>query len=241
MSPICPALGRSGYWAGSCTWTNRRSTVLFPLLRLRRISLLAAVVLLPGLSPSGALAQDVTPLKVGDYGPYYVSVVSNPERPVEGLGGPRFTVQVYQASDKVPVIDATVVVSFKSPDGVTVGQVTLPQNPSFRQYYEGRVTLEQVGEWNWTVAIDSPRGLATITGTIEILEAPAPVGRSNFGFIGMILGLGAIAVLAYFALRQKKGERRNPEEMFRERMARSRVDIERELREREARRNKEKK
>ena len=239
MKPTCQAPVRLGCWVRSCTWMHHRSIALLPY-RVRVIPLIAVLSLVLGLLPYAVVAQEIKPLKVGIFGPYFVSIISNPERPVEGLGGPRFTVQVHEAADRTAVTDAAVVVSFKRPDGSAAGQVSLPQNPSLKQYYEGRLTLEQFGHWNWTVAVDSPYGLATIDGTIEVLEAPAPVGRKNFGFVGMVLGLSAIGFLAYFALRPKKGGL-SPEDLFRERMAQSRGQLERELREREERRDRESK
>ncbi len=152
-------------------------------------------------TPPDQLAREVV-------GPYEITVSAQPPRPMEGLGAPRFRVTVVTALSRSPVTDAVARISLKRPDGTEAGEVELNQNPIHLHAYEARLTLEAVGVWPWTVAVESPLGLELVEGAIEVVSGPSSgkAGTVAWGILmGIILAGGAFGV---YKLRPK--ERRQP-------------------------------
>ncbi len=178
----------------------------------RCLALGAFVLLLGALSPLAAtplLAQapgDVPQTQIDRrvVGPYDVTVYSIPRNPVEGLGGPRFSVRVLKEAGAAPLTGATVNVAMQRPDGSEAGQVTLTENPELPGLYERRVTIPEVGRWAWTVAVTGPQGLETLSGTLDVVEGPS-AGRAGFiAWIVMLCVLVGLGLLAWRSLRPKQ-------------------------------------
>ena len=171
------------------------------------LALLAAIALLAAgqTAPGSVLAQEPPDQLVRKVvGPYEVTVSSSPPSPVEGLGGPRISVGVVTYPSAEPVTDAEVRIAMQRPDRTEAGEVTLNQNPIAPQFYEARVTLQEVGVWTWTVAIESPLGLELVDGMIAVQPGPSSGLAGTvawFIVIGVLLGGG---LLAWLALRPKK-------------------------------------
>ena len=180
-------------------------------LEFRWPFLLAVLLLGYLLVPTAALAQTVDDiLKRETVGPYTITVLSRPRMPQQGRGGPRYTVEVLNASDKTPVNDATVIVTMDRPDGSKAGQITLDRNPAVPGIYEGRISVLEAGVWNWGVAVSSPRGDVLVEGTQTVVPGPSAGIRGEIGWWGMLLALAIIVGLAWRSLRPPKKARQSP-------------------------------
>lgn len=76
----------------------------------------------------------------------------------------------------------------RRPDGTDAGVVPLNQNPVTDNLYEARLTLADVGVWQWTVAVESPLGLESIEGNIEVIPGPSS-GRAGTIAWGILIGI----------------------------------------------------
>ena len=139
-------------------------------------------------------------------GPYDITVSARPPRPVEGLGGPRFSVAVLAVQGGAPVTDAVVVIALRRPDGTEAGQVALTPNPARPQLHEARLTLPEVGSWSWTVAVTSPLGLESVEGVIEVVPGPAAGRVGTIAWAVVVAVLIAGGLLAWRSLRPRRRE-----------------------------------
>ena len=157
------------------------------------------------LATGTALAQTPPPNQLARevVGPYEVTVSATPPNPLEGLGGPRFSVAVVTYPSGAPVMDAEVLIAMKRPDGTEAGEVTLNQNPSILQFYEARLTLPDVGLWSWTVAVESPLGLELVQGTITVRPGPSSGPAGTVAWAIMLAVLVVLGMLAWRALRPR--------------------------------------
>jgi hypothetical protein len=137
----------------------------------------------------------------GVAGPLTVTVLSRPKEPVEGRGGPRFSVEVRRTADGSPVADGQVVVSMDRPDGTSAGEIALQRNAALPGVYESRISLPAAGVWEWRVAITTGQGTEFVEGTLNVRPSPSS------GWKGTLFALGTIVFLAWRSMRRGQGAR----------------------------------
>ncbi len=152
--------------------------------------LAVALLLLPSNDDASLLAQPLT-LTSGPYvvmtdenvGNYRIIVHQSPERVI--VGTLTYAVQVHTREGDVSVPDAIVRV-YASPSEHGTRQVAPALNsPADREYYVGRLEIEEPGVWAIDVVIQHPEhGEETLTLATEVHERAR--GGSNL-FFGTIL------------------------------------------------------
>lgn len=175
---------------------------------MARVSLAIAFLLL-FLTPASAGAQGSgTPTPEIQLGRqlglvYDITVFSTPPEPVEGLGGPRFSVRALRKVGGDPIIDATVVIALDRPDGSPAGQVALNPNPRAPGIYEARLTLPDKGIWEWTVVVAGPEATDSVSGDIKVVAGPSAGRAGTVAWLIMLAIISALALAVYFNLRPK--------------------------------------
>ena len=131
-------------------------------------------------------------------GPYLLRVGILPADPI--AGPLHVSIRVVNDDTEEAVEDATISVSLAGPG--TPGQteaVSSPQDPSL---YEGNLWLDDLGDWQVTLEIDSPAGSATHAFNVQARE------ESGFNLMFVIVAVAAALVIASLFWSQMQRRRR---------------------------------
>ena len=164
--------------------------------------LLFAVVLLISAAQQVSANGRVLSFERQQAGPYVVSLGTIPATPA--VGNIHFTVTVEESATDEYVLDASVTVVGEGPgDNPTkLGPIAADRFLSEPTYYEINTSVDEVGQWEFTVLVDAAPGAAEASFTLEVVEA-SPLG----GIAILVVLLGLVTVLGLSArayLRRRK-------------------------------------
>ncbi len=178
-----------------------------------RSTALLTVVGITLISGASILAQPLT-LTSGPFvimadenvGNYRVIVHQSPERVI--VGTLTYAVQVHLRETDASVPDAIVKV-YATPSEHGVRQVAPALNsPADREYYVGRLEMEEKGVWAIDVVVEHPEfGEATLTLATEVFERSRGGDNLLLGTILFVLVSVAFAGVAFYLVRKSKRAR----------------------------------
>lgn len=136
-------------------------------------------------------------------GNYRVIVHQSPERVI--VGTLTYAVQVHERDTDASVHDAIVKV-YATPSEQGERQVAPALNsPADREYYVGRLEMEDKGVWAIDVVVEHPElGEATLTLATEVFERARGGSNLVLGTILWILVSIAFIVVAFYLVRKSK-------------------------------------
>ena len=165
------------------------------------------------ISGASILAQPLT-LTSGPFvimadesvGNYRLIVHQSPERVI--VGTLTYAVQVHLRETDASVPDAIVKV-YATPSEHGVRQVAPALNsPADREYYVGRLEMEEKGVWAIDVVVEHPEfGEATLTLVTEVFERSRGGDNLMLGTILFVLVSVAFAGVAFYLVRKSKRAR----------------------------------
>lgn len=194
------------------------SAIASPSILIRSTIALAAIVitLLAGISIS---AQPLT-LTSGPYvivadenvGNYRVIVHQSPERVI--IGTLTYAVQVHSRETSANVPDAIIKV-YATPSEHGARQVAPALNsPADREYYVGRLEIEEKGVWAIDVVVEHPElGAATLTLATEVFERARGGDNLVLGTILWVFVSIAFLAIVFYLIRKAKRSRIELERM----------------------------
>lgn len=172
---------------------------------LSRLALALAVAVVPlvAAAPQVSANGRVLSFDRQQAGPYRVSLGTIPNTPV--VGNIHLTVTVEESATEEYVLDASVTVIGEGPgdNPMELGPMAADRNLREPTYYEVNTSVDEVGQWAFTVFVDAAPGQAETTFTFEVVEA-SPLG--GIAILAVLLGLVTVlglSVRAYF--RQRRG------------------------------------
>jgi|GEM_PF-2460764 len=179
---------------------------------LRSTSLLTVIVIAL-LAATSALAQPLT-LTSGPFeivadeavGNYRVIVHQSPERVI--IGALAYAVQVHDRETNDNVGDAIVKI-YATPSEHGAKQVAPALNsPADREYYVGRLEIEEKGVWAIDVVIEHPElGDETLTLATEVFERSRGGDNLVLGTILWVFVSIAFVAIAFYLVRKSKRAR----------------------------------
>ncbi len=179
---------------------------------IRSTSLLA-VMAITLLAATSALAQPLT-LTSGPFeivadeavGNYRVIVHQSPERVI--IGTLTYAVQVHNRETDANVGDAIIKV-YATPSEHGARQVAPALNsPADREYYVGRLEIEEKGVWAIDVVVEHPEyGEATLTLATEVFERSRGGDNLVLGTILWVFVSIAFVAIAFYLVRKSKRAR----------------------------------
>ena len=188
------------------------SAIVSPSILIRSSIALTAIVitLLAGISTS---AQPLT-LTSGPYvivadenvGNYRIIVHQSPERVI--IGTLTYAVQVHSRETDANVPDAIIKV-YATPSEHGAKQVAPALNsPADREYYVGRLEIEEKGVWAIDVVVEHPEfGGETLTLATEVFERSRGGDNLVLGTILWVFVSIAFVVIAIYLIRKSKRSR----------------------------------
>ena len=181
-------------------------------LFLRSTTLLTAIAITL-LAATSALAQPLTltsgPFEIvadEDVGNYRVIVHQSPERVI--IGALAYAVQVHNRETDVNVGDAIVKI-YATPSEHGAKQVAPALNsPADREYYVGRLEIEEKGVWAIDVVIEHPEfGDETLTLATEVFERSRGGDNLILGTVLWVFVSIAFVGIAFYLVRKSKRAR----------------------------------
>ena len=188
------------------------SAIASPPVFIRSTIALTAmtIILFAGISTS---AQPLT-LTSGPYvivadenvGNYRIIVHQSPERVI--IGTLTYAVQVHSRETGANVPDAIIKV-YASPSEHGAKQVAPALNsPADREYYVGRLEIEEKGVWAIDVVVEHPElGEETLTLATEVFERARGGDNLVLGTILWVFVSIAFVVIAFYLIRKSKRSR----------------------------------
>ena len=172
-------------------------------IRLASVLLAAAVLLIAAAQQVSANGR-VLGFDRQQAGPYVVSLGTIPATPL--VGNIHLTVTVEESATEEYILDASVAVMGEGPgdDPAEIGPLLADRNLREPTYYEINTSVDEVGQWAFTVLVEAAPGPAEATFTFEVVKA-SPLG--GIAILAVLLGLVTVlglSVRAYF--RQRKHE-----------------------------------
>lgn len=166
-------------------------------------AVVVAIVLLVAAAQQASANGRVLRFERQQAGPYMVSLGTIPTTPL--VGNIHLTVTVEEAATEEYILDASVAVIGEGPgdDPAEVGPLFADRNLREPTYYEINTSVDEVGQWAFTVLVDAAPGPAEARFTFEVVEAN-PLG--GIAILAVLMGLVTVLGLsarAYF--RQRKG------------------------------------
>ena len=178
-----------------------------------RSTLLLTVMAITLLAATSTLAQPLT-LTSGPFeivadesvGNYRVIVHQSPERVI--IGALAYAVQVHDRETNDNVGDAIVKV-YATPSEHGAKQVAPALNsPADREYYVGRLEIEEKGVWAIDVVVEHPEyGEATLTLATEVFERSRGGDNLVLGTILWVFVSIAFVAIAFYLVRKSKRAR----------------------------------
>ena len=184
-----------------------------PRLIVSRGSTLLAVLVMILMAGTSVLAQPLT-LTSGPYeivadenvGNYRIIVHQSPARVI--VGSLTYAVQVHTHVDDVGVPDAKVKV-YATPSERGAKQVAPALNsPADREYYVGRLEIEEAGVWAIDVVVEHPKhGDATLTLAAEIHDRARGGSNLVFGtFLWVMVSIVFVGVVLYLVRKSRRAK-----------------------------------
>ena len=173
------------------------------LIRLAPV-VVVAVVLLASAAQQASANGRVLRFDRQQAGPYVVSLGTIPTTPV--VGNIHLTVTVEESATEEYILDASVAVVGEGPgdDPVEIGPLFADRNLREPTYYEINTSVDEVGQWAFTVLVDAAPGPAEATFTFEVVEANLLGGIAILAvLLGLVTVLG-LSVRAYFRQRTRE-------------------------------------
>ena len=146
-------------------------------------------------------------------GNYRVIVHQSPERVI--IGTLTYAVQVHNRETGANVPDAIIKV-YATPSEHGARQVAPALNsPADREYYVGRLEIEEKGVWAIDVVVEHPElGDATLTLATEVFERSRGGDNLVLGTILWVFVSIAFVVIAFYLIRKSKRSRSELERML---------------------------
>ena len=178
-----------------------------------RSTTLLTVIAITLLAATSALAQPLTltsgPFEIvadEDVGNYRVIVHQSPERVI--IGALAYAVQVHNRETDANVGDAIVKI-YATPSEHGAKQVAPALNsPADREYYVGRLEIEEKGVWAIDVVIEHPEfGDETLTLATEVFERSRGGDNLILGTVLWVFVSIAFVGIAFYLVRKSKRAR----------------------------------
>lgn len=136
-------------------------------------------------------------------GPYRLIVHQSPERVI--LGTLSVAVQVHDAETDASIADAHVLVYGTPSEQGSRQRAPALNSPDDREYYVGRIEVEESGVWALDVVVDHPEfGSATLTLATEVFERSRGGDNLLFGTVLWVLVSLAFAGVVWHLIRKSR-------------------------------------
>lgn len=125
-------------------------------------------------------------------GPYEIVMGTSPASPT--IGSLHIAVLVNDLATRAPVLDARVMVTGRGPgaDAAQIGPVEAQRGLTSAAFYEVNTSVDRIGQWVFTLSVDSGLGRASAEFPIEVRQ-PNPV----MSIFAIAVGAIALLVLGY--------------------------------------------
>lgn len=165
--------------------------------------LLVTVVLLAAAAQQASANGRVLSFDRQQAGPYRVSLGTIPNTPV--VGNIHLTVTVEDSAKDEYVLDASVVVVGKGPGGNPgdLGPMAADRNLREPTYYEFNTSVDEVGQWEFTVLVDAAPGAAETTFSVQVVEVSPVGGIAALAVLLVLVTILGLSGRAYFRQRKR--------------------------------------